>query len=39
MSMGQDYVFEVQSPMGLVFIPRWYMSRENHEGVISKENS
>jgi hypothetical protein len=29
MSLGWDYVSELRLPMGLLFIPRWYMDVEN----------
>jgi hypothetical protein len=34
MSVGCDYVSELQPPTGLLFIPRWYMSMESHGGMI-----
>jgi hypothetical protein len=40
MSMWSDYVSELQLSTGLLFIPRWYMSMENHGGMLSTgENS
>jgi hypothetical protein len=41
MSMGWDYVPELRPPTGLVFIPRWCMSMENHGVVmmLTEENS
>jgi hypothetical protein len=45
MSMGWDYVSELRPPTGLLFIPRCFMSMENHGGITltgkprkSKEN-
>jgi hypothetical protein len=35
MLVGWDYVSELQPQMGLLFIPRWYMSMENHDAMIS----
>jgi hypothetical protein len=40
MSMGWDYVSEFRPPTGLLFIPWWYMSTENHGWMIlTWENS
>jgi hypothetical protein len=40
MSMGWDYVSELRPPTGLLLIPTWHMSMENHGGMISAgENS
>jgi hypothetical protein len=34
MSMGWDYVSELRPPTGLLFAPIWYVSIENHGGMI-----
>jgi hypothetical protein len=40
MSMGWDYISELWPPTGLLFIHRWYMSMEYHDGMIlAGENS
>jgi hypothetical protein len=30
MSVGWDYLSELRPPTGMLFVPRWYMSMENH---------
>jgi hypothetical protein len=39
-SMGRNYVSELRPPTDILFIPRWYMSMENHGWMLSTgENS
>jgi hypothetical protein len=39
-SIRWEYVCKLRLPMDLLFSPRWYMSIESHDGIIStKENS
>jgi hypothetical protein len=39
MSKVWDYVSELRPPTGLLLIPKWYMSMENHGGMISTEET